>query len=171
MSVSAAAFSRFGANQRLPYQPRRSSRTCVSATTKGSTLSGTMGDRTALCGMIFGDPQNSQFWATRPGSNSVIALQLWHCTETRSASQPFFSSGTARSAATRSCSLMTLPSAASSIGDTAPQYGQTRACCAAFQLAIAPQAGQECLSRAATSDIGGIGGLRRGARLTAVLVG
>src|SRR4051812_10545910 len=105
--------------------------------------------------MIFGDPQNSQFCATRPGSNSVMALQLWHCTDTRSDSQPFFSSGTARNAATRSCSLTTLPSAASSIGETAPQYGQTRACCAAFQLAIAPQAGQACLSRAATSDIGG----------------
>ena len=50
---------------------------------------------------------------------------------------------------------MTLPSAASSTGDTAPQYGQTRACFAAFQFAIAPQAGQACLSRAATSVIGG----------------
>jgi hypothetical protein len=48
---------------------------------------------------------------------------------------------------------MMLPSAASSIGDTAPQYGQTRACFEAFQFAIAPQAGHECLSRAATSVI------------------
>ena len=46
------------------------------------------------------------------------------------------------------------PSAASSVGDTVPQYGQTSACFAAFQLASAPQAGQACLASAEISGIG-----------------
>ena len=74
--MSAAFFNRLGANQRLPYHRRTSSRTFDSATLNGSRLSGTIGERTASCGTMAGEPQNSQFFATCFGSNSEIALQL-----------------------------------------------------------------------------------------------
>ena len=50
MSVRAARFNRFGANQRLAYQPRMRSRICASLSLNGRTLSGTIGARVSAYG-------------------------------------------------------------------------------------------------------------------------
>ena len=65
-----------------------------------------MGALISSYGTSAGDPQNSQFWPTRVGSNTITALQLWHCTLRRSACQPRWSSGSSRSAVTRSISTI-----------------------------------------------------------------
>src|SRR6476620_10472249 len=100
----------------------------------GSSDSGRIESFTCSYGTSAVEPQNWQLSEILPGSNTEIALQLWHCTETFSACQPRALSGMDRSAVTRSCSTMTvvLSRCWSSTGDSVPQYGQISACLAGF---------------------------------------
>ncbi len=98
-----------------------SSRTWPSGILKGSWLPGRIGVPTSSMAIIAGEPQKSQFCATRFSSNTEMALHAWHFTVLRTAAQPRWSSGMARSAETRSFSSTSVPSAFSSAGETLPQ--------------------------------------------------
>ena len=90
-----------------------------------------------------------------------MAWQLWQRTDVFAACQPRAESGTPRSAATRSCSTITVsaPRVSSVAGETVPQNAQTSAALTGFQVASAPQAGQWYLLRAvATASAAGSAG-------------
>src|SRR3954465_3202995 len=98
----------------------------------GSRDSGRIESFTCSYGTRAVEPQNWQLSEILPGSNTEMALQLWHCTGTLSTCHPRALSGMDRSAVTRSCSTMTVLSSCcwSSTGDSVPQYGQINACLA-----------------------------------------
>ena len=150
MSVSARFFRLFGASHCRPYHARTSSRARDSLTANGSSDSGLNASLTCSYGTSCDEPQNSQRWPTRSGSNTEIAWQLWHLTETFAVCHPRFESGMSRSAAPRSCSTTTVsaPRVCSVAGDSVPQNGQTSACFAGFQCASAPHAGHANFCRA-----------------------
>jgi hypothetical protein len=111
---------------------------------KGSSDSGRIESCTCSYGTSWADPQKSHRLPTFAASNTEIAWQLWHRADDFPVSHPRDSAGSDRSAAARSCSMITvLPSrVCSTAGDVVPQNGQTSACFVAFQWASAPQAGQ-----------------------------
>src|SRR6185369_10923154 len=91
--------------------------------------------------------------ACRLGSNTEMALQLWHLTCRLSAFQPRASSVMPRNAATRSCSTMPPVAASSLAGLSVPQNGQISFCFAGFQTASPPHAGHANLEIAAVSSM------------------
>src|SRR6185369_3980634 len=100
-----------------------------------------------------GEPQNSQFCPTLEGSNTITARHDWHWTLRRSVCQPRSSSGSSRSALTRSSST-TLPCSRSILyGDSVPQNGHTSFCVVGFHSACAPQAGHSYFSSAAICPV------------------
>src|SRR5262252_4924527 len=99
-----------------------------------------------------GEPQKSHRLATCEGSNTEIALQLWHLTFTVSAPYPRRSSPMPERVFSRSCSVTPAASAGlegCSLG-MKPQYGQASACFAAFHSISPPQSGQGRLPSAVT---------------------
>src|SRR4051812_5692992 len=151
VSTSARDLSAFGASHLLLYQRRICSRTLGSVTLNGSRLCGRIGDLISSYGTSAGDPQKSQRWPTRAGSNTDTALQLRHCTVRRSVCQPRSSSGISRSARTRSSSSI-CPAAVTLYGDSVPQNGHTSFCLPGLHSACAPQAGHGCFSVAVTAN-------------------
>jgi hypothetical protein len=118
------------------------SRTALSVILKGSKLSGLIGALICSYGTSWAEPQKLQRWATRVGSKTEMAWQLWHLTEILSAFHPRLSAVSPRNAVTRSCSSIAPEASSNRAGASVPQYGQTKACLAAFQCASAPQLGQ-----------------------------
>ena len=161
MSVSARSLQ-VVRREPLPAVPARtSSRARDSLIANGSSDSGLNASLTCSYGTSCDEPQNSQRWPTRSGSNTEIAWQLWHLTETFAVCHPRFASGMSRSAAARSCSTMTVsaPRVCSVAGDSVPQNGQTSACFAGVpvRLGAARRALELLRARSRTALSGGPG--------------
>ena len=98
----------------------------------------------------------------------MTARQLWHCTLRVAVCHPRSSSGSSRSAVTRSRSTTFPVSRSITYGDSVPQNGHTNFCLPGFHSACAPQAGHECFSSAASSRFAGFSEFARFAELSGV---
>src|SRR5262249_1033385 len=109
-----------------------------------------IGSLTSSYGTSAGDPQNSQFCATRVGSNTITAWQLWHWTLRFSACQPRSESGSSRSVLTRSISSIWPLWGLIWSGDSVPQNGRRGLCWGGVHGAGGPRGGHGNFARAAT---------------------